>query len=279
MRLGLEENIMQDDPEYAAESMQHAAEKLDYAFAACHLVDVCPNPWRGNELVRAVFEHYLKSHSREVVSDNFVHIMEHIRVRLSEARDVLAHEVFESLLSSGEMRFIVVAEDFGFNRLPKEQKIPERGRRALKTNGKQFELNLFEDVMEDDLNDLENAVASYMEDQEELFFWYRNAPRKDYRVQGWKRERIYADFIFALASEKASKAEPYSRVYVVETKGAHLKNEDTDYKRSVFSRCTELATESDWAHVAPEMKTKRMRFEVIAEQEWQTKLNEMLVVV
>jgi len=276
MRYGLEEKILQEDPEYAAESMQHAAEKLDYAFAACHLVDVCPNPWRGNELVRAVFEHYLENHSRELVSDNFVHIMEHIRVRLSEARDTLARNVFESLLSSGEMRFIVVAEDFGFNRLPKEQKIPERGRRALRTNGRQFELNLVDDVLEDDLNDLENAVASYMENQEELFFWYRNASRRDYRVQGWKRERIYADFIFALSEKGEGQKDPYSRVYVVETKGAHLKNEDTDYKESVFKRCTELAKESDWSHFVPDMKNKRMRFEIVAEEEWQNRLNGML---
>ncbi len=276
MRFGLDEKILAEDPEYAAEELHRASEQLDYAFAAFHLVDVCPNPWRGNEIARKVFAHYLEQHPREVVADNFVHILEHMRTRLSEVRDALAHEVFESLLQSGEMRFIVVAEDLGFNRLPKKQEIPEMGRRALKTNGKPFQLSLFEDVLEEDLNALENAVASYMEDQAELFFWYRNAPRKDYRVQGWKRERIYADFIFALTESGKAHPEPYNRVYVVETKGAHLKNEDTDYKRSVFNRCTELARESDWAHLVPGMKSKRMRFEVIAEPEWQSRLNQLL---
>jgi type III restriction enzyme len=169
-----------------------------------------------------------------------------------------------------------VAEDWGFNRLPKEKLIPQKARRALSDKGRPFQMNLFEDVLEDDLNELENRVASYMEDQEELFFWYRNAPRKDYRVQGWKRERIYADFIFALSEKKQKTSEPYSRVFVVETKGAHLKNEDTDYKKTVFERCTELAKESDWAHMAPEMKSKRMRFEVIAEEEWKKRLNSVL---
>ena len=278
MRMGLEERILDEDPEVAAESLEGAAADLDYAFAACHLLDVCPNPWRGNELVRKVFAHYLDLNPRQIVSDNFVHILEHMRNTLGAERDRLAHEVFESLLSSGEMRFIVVSENLGFNKLHKERTIPEKAKRAWKTNGKQFELNLFEDVLDDDMNDLENMVASYMEDQEELFFWYRNAPRKDYRVQGWKRERIYADFIFALSEQGKANSKPYSRLYVVETKGTHLLNEDTDYKRSVFNRCTELAQESDWAHLAPEMKSKRMRFEVIAEQEWQSKLNEMLEV-
>jgi type III restriction enzyme len=276
MRYGLDESIMQNETEFAAEPLEQAAENLDYAFAACHLLDVCPNPWRGNELVRKVFAYYLKNHSRELVSENFVFILEHLREKLAEERDRLAHQVFETLLSSGEMRFLVVAEDWGFNRLPKEKLIPQKARRALSDKGRPFQMNLFEDVLEDDLNELENRVASYMEDQEELFFWYRNAPRKDYRVQGWKRERIYADFIFALSEKKQKTSEPYSRVFVVETKGAHLKNEDTDYKKTVFERCTELAKESDWAHMAPEMKSKRMRFEVIAEEEWKKRLNSVL---
>ncbi len=276
MRMNLEERIFDEDPEAAVEPLGDAADNLDYAFAACHLLDVCPNPWRGNELVRKVFAHYLDSNPRRVVSDNFVHILEHIREKIGENRDQLAHGVFESLLSTGEMRFIVVSEDLGFNKLPKERKIPQKARRALRDDGQLFQMNLFADVLEEDMNDLENMVASYMEDQEELFFWYRNAPRKDYRVQGWKRERIYADFIFTLSDAGKAKKEPYDRVYVVETKGAHLKNEDTDYKRSVFSRCTELAKERDWAHLAPEMRSKRMRFEVVAEEEWQSRLNDML---
>ncbi|MCB1121253.1 MAG: DEAD/DEAH box helicase family protein [Verrucomicrobiae bacterium] len=276
MRMGLDEKILQEDPELTSGQMAHAADNLDYAFAACHLLDVCPNPWRGNELVRKVFGHYLKDNSKEIVSDNFVFILEHVREVLAEERDRLAHQVFEDLLSSGEMRFLVVAEDWGFNRLPKERQMPEKAKLALSEKGRPFQMNLFEDVLEDELNGLENRVASYMEDQEELFFWYRNAPRKDYRVQGWKRERIYADFIFALSEKKKKTAEPYSRVFVVETKGAHLKNEDTDYKRSVFDRCTELAKESDWAHLVPEMKSKSMRFEVIAEEEWKNRLNAVL---
>jgi type III restriction enzyme len=276
MRLGLEKQVLQDDPEFAVESIHSAAHVLDYAFAACHLVDVCPNPWRGNEMVRFVFDHYLETYPEEVVTDNFVFILEHMREMIAKERDRLAHGVFEALLRSDTMRFMVVTENWDFNRLPKERKIPSKAPRALKDNGKLFQMNLFEDVLQDDLNDLENAVASYMEDQEELFFWFRNAPRKDYRVQGWKRERIYADFIFTLSDHSKVKEEPYSRIYVVETKGTHLKNEDTDYKRSVFSRCTELAKQSALTEFVPEMKHKRMRFEVIAEEEWQTRLNQMM---
>ena len=279
IRLGLDENILQDDPEFAVESIHSAEEELDYAFAACHLVDVCPNPWRGNEMVRVVFERYLAKHSRKVVSDNFVFILEHMREMIAKERDRLAHGVFEELLKNDTMRFMVVTENWNFNRLPTERKIPSKARRALSENGTLFQMNLFETVVEEDLNGLENAVASYMEDQEELFFWFRNAPRKDYRVQGWKRERIYADFIFTLSDHTEVKEEPYSRIYVVETKGTHLKNEDTDYKRSVFSRCTELAKQSTLTEFAPEMKHKHMRFEVIAEEEWQTRLNQMFETV
>ena len=45
-------------------------------------------------------------------------------------------------------------------------------------------LNLFERTNEDELNGLENKVATYPDRQERLFFWYRNRARKDYYLQG-----------------------------------------------------------------------------------------------
>ncbi len=56
--------------------------------------------------------------------------------------------------------------------------------------------------------------------------------RHDYRVQGWKRNRIFADFIFAVSHQNGKAADPFSNVFVLETKGKHLKeNLDTRYKR------------------------------------------------
>ena len=65
-------------------------------------------------------------------------------------------------------------------------------------------------------------------------FWYRNRARKDYYVQGWKPRRIYADFIVTLRGDEPGADDGFHQVFVVETKGVHLRaSEDTEYKRSV----------------------------------------------
>jgi len=49
-------------------------------------------------------------------------------------------------------------------------------------------------------------------------------------VQGWRRENIYPDFIFA-----TQRADGSTRIAVVETKGDHLAgNVDSAYKRDVL---------------------------------------------
>jgi len=66
-------------------------------------------------------------------------------------------------------------------------------------------------------------------------------------------------------------------VYVVETKGLHLKdNTKTDYVRKVFDLCTSQAKSRNWTELGLEMQDKVLRFEVLAEDEWEAKLNEVL---
>ena len=168
--------------------------RLDHAFAASHLLDVMPNPWRGSEVARRVFGGLLERHARALVVSNYGFILEELRKRLEIERDRLARGVFTSLLETGEMRFIVAAEELGFNRLPRQIKTAP-GRQANRVDGSQYLLNLFDRTDENELNALENRVATFLDQQERLFFWYRNRARQDYYVQGWKRGKIYADFI------------------------------------------------------------------------------------
>ena len=63
----------------------------------------------------------------------------------------------------------------------------------------------------------------------------------------------------------------------METKGLHLiGSPDTEYKQKMFSLCTREAKSRSWTQLGLEMKDKVLRFEVLAEDEWQAKLNEML---
>lgn len=66
-------------------------------------------------------------------------------------------------------------------------------------------------------------------------------------------------------------------MYVVETKGLHLAgNLKTDYIRKIFDICTKQAKSKTWTELGLEMKDKDLRFEVLSEDEWEAKLNEIL---
>ena len=135
-------------------------------------------------------------------------------------------------------------------------------------------------MSEGELNGLENKVATYLDTQARLFFWYRNRARKDNYVQGWKPQRIYADFILTLQPDEPNQDDEFHQVFVVETKGMHLKEAaDTAYKRSVFDICSEHARKADWAEFVPAMQGKVVRYEVVDEEEWEQRLNGMFRVM
>jgi type III restriction enzyme len=131
---------------------------------------------------------------------------------------------------------------------------------------------------------LEQSVATFLEDQAPLYFWHRNRSRADYFVQGWKKNRIYSDFIFTASDPHEKGSASFNRVFVLETKGRHLAGvvdaedelTDTGYKRDVFTRCTELTQEKRWSDLVPYMQSKTMRFDVVDEDTWQARLNELL---
>ena len=265
--------------------------ELDYVFAANHLLGVVPNPWRSMELLRPVFDALLARYSREQVAEHFVFVLESLRRHLEVQRDELARRVFHDLLRSGEMRFLVVTEALHPLRLPAEMVVP-KGRQANREDGSAYVRNLFDRTMEDELNGLENRVASWIDGQERLYFWYRNRARKDYFVQGWKRDRIYPDFLWTLRpdpdddgdeggairgdDDRAEDGGKFDQVFVVETKGLHLEDsKDTDYKKSVFALCAKHARKTNWAEFAPAMRGVRMRYEVVAESAWEQRLQSL----
>ena len=273
VRAGLETDTQVSSPRPGNARPDVNDSEIDYYFAASHLLDVMPNPWRGSEVARRVFGALLQKHPRKRVASNYVFVLEELRKRLESERDRLSQQVFRELLASGTMRFIVVADDLAFNRLPSNIETVA-GKRANREDGSQYDQNLFDLIYEDDLNGLENKVATYLDQQERLFFWYRNRARKDFHVQGWKRGKIYADFIFTLRPDEPDTDDEFHQVFVVETKGLHLKDSaDTGYKRCVFDICSEHAAKKDWAEFVPAMRDKVMNFEVVDEDEWEKRLS------
>ena len=114
----------------------------------------------------------------------------------------------------------------------------------------------------------------YLDEQEKLLWWYRNLSRQDYYIQGWKKNRIYPDFIFAKYEKK--KQTDYSKVLVLEIKGTHLRNDDTDYKSNIFKICNEMGEKLNWGELGLEFSNKKVAFHVIYGNEWQEKMHQMV---
>lgn len=246
--------------------------KLDSVFLARHLMDIVPNPWVAYELGKKVLKQLLRNHDQKLVVNNFVFIIEEIRKHLIQEKDRLAKDVFLKLLSEKSLRFLVIGKNLGF-RLPEKRKVKTTLRTLTRLDGQPLQRSLFEFVPEEEFNEVEKAVAWYLENQDKLFFWYRNIAKQDYAIQGWRKHKIYPDFILAVS--KTQKADKYNKVYVVETKGLHLKNEDTEYKKSVFEICNKYAEEKRLEELGFALKNKTIHFKVLFEDEWKKKLNEL----
>ena len=140
----------------------------DCAFAANHLLDVMPNPWRGNEIARKVFASLAARYEPRRILDGYVFVLDEMHRHLMAERDRLARDVFHELLDDGTTRFMVVTDELVFNRLPKKLAIAENEVRANSEKGRSYQLSLFEDMPASGFNDLERAVATFLEAQEQL---------------------------------------------------------------------------------------------------------------
>jgi type III restriction enzyme len=277
LRAGLDD-ALQNFATRSRESLSAGSDvKFDYAFAAAHLLDTVPNPWIGYEFVERAFGTILAKHrgKEKLVANNLVFILEELRKRLEDERDRLAQKAFNRLLDEDKMRFMVVLDDLStdMNKPPKhiEANAPYAGR----LDGTQFRLNLFDPMPLDSLNSLERKVATFLDEQSRLYFWYRNIPHRGYFVQGWQKSRIYADFIFTTQDEE-KRGKDYRKVFVLETKGKHLDNPDTHYKKSVFQLCNEHAKRKTWNDLVPAMRGKEITYEIVMQDEWERRLNGLL---
>lgn len=242
---------------------------LDPVFIARQLLEIVPNPWMAYEIGEKVLNRLHKKYDVKQIINNLVFIIEETKKYLEKSRDELAQEEFEKLLTEKEIKFLVAGENLGF-KLKKEYKANASAKRLNNEDGGPLQKSLFEFLEEDELNEDEKDVAWYLEEQEKLLFWYRNLAKTDYPIQGWRKQKIYPDFIFTSSEDQKS----IDEIFVVETKGIHLKeSDDTKYKRSVLDICNEQAKLESFMRL---FGNKEIHYKLVYGDEWERKLNELL---
>ncbi|MYF46837.1 MAG: type III restriction endonuclease subunit R [Rhodobacteraceae bacterium] len=221
------------DERFVGETVGESSETtiFDPVYAVRLISDIIPNPFVGNELVcRLLGQLQARGFNDTKIGRFSGLIIEELRKGLNVERSSKAEIIFREKVSSGRIQFRLRLDGNNWS-MPDtiETNVPVNSRQVVGSTGVQLSKSLFSPVYEDEMNSEEREVAVYLDEEKTLAWWHRNVARSQYSLQGWKRDKIYPDFIFAVNQDGLA-----NRITVLETKGNHLDNPDTDYKRKVM---------------------------------------------
>ena len=211
---------------------------FDPVYATRSVLDIVPNPWVARsvigDLLTALRERGFDDAKLGAASS---YILEELRKWLQQERDLIAEKQFVQDVQEERIQFRLRADRRVWE-MPKTMPTdrPEGSRQLARNSGGLLEKSLFAPVYEDDFNKPEAEFACYLDEAEALRWWHRNVARgANYWVQGWKKARVYPDFIFA--HERSSKKD---RILIWEMKGPQLEgNLDTNYKTKLLKTVSE----------------------------------------
>lgn len=209
------------------------------AYAVRMVSDIVPNAWIAREIVGELITGLQRrGFADETLGRLHGLLIEQLRRWLSSERDRMAEAHFRKEVAAGRIQFRLRPDRHNWA-MPADSVTyePQGADQMLGTDGGPLQRSLFAPMYKNDLNQDEREVAVYLDAEQSLLWWHRNVARHQYVLQGWRRERIYPDFIFAV--QPGNQYCKGKRLVVMETKGDHLQgNTDTEYKRAVLDLMT-----------------------------------------
>ncbi len=199
------------------------------------LLDLAPNAWLVWDWVKDVVQRLQgRGYADGLLARSSASLTERLRIDLEAARDRLAQEVFERLLAEGRIEFKLRADELDYE-LPTEVTHLVAGTpqgMLREDDGQAIAKSLLAPQLRlADMNDFEVRVAGYLDQQAAVRWWHRNVARTQAGLQGWRRHKVYPDFVFALTGNGSAQ-----RLVLLETKGLHLQGDDTSYKQALLAR-------------------------------------------
>lgn len=213
--------------------------RLDRARLVRALIDLAPNPWLVWGWVDATVTRLLAGGFDENgLAAASAGLIERLRADVEAERDRLAEAVFMQLTGEGRIEFALRADMLDYE-LPEDYELPLTGLPLplMRDDLRPVEKSLLEPALQtSDLNNYEKACAAYLDSQAALRWWHRNVAKTQYGLQGWKRNKVYPDFVFAYMTQHGE-----ARTVVLETKGLQLKgSDDTAYKQALLQRLSDV---------------------------------------
>lgn len=218
---------------FAATTTAFGLERMhfDAAHAVRLISDIVPNPFVGREIVGSCLAVLSERGFDDAKIGSLAgRIVEELRKGLDVERSRRAEALFKAEVAAGRIQFRLRTDGNNW-RMPftVETTEPVNADQLPGKTGGPLERSLFAPIYKNEMNREERDVAVYLDGDKALVWWHRNVARTQYGLQGWRRGRIYPDFIFAARRDGAP-----NRIVVLEAKGDHLANLDTDYKREVL---------------------------------------------
>ena len=252
---------------------------LDFPALVRLLADVIPSPWQAARILRRALSDL---RARGVTPDQLLasryRLLETMRADLQTTVYTHTERIFCDRLAAGDLSFRLEAGPLNWKlaeTLTFEINDPPDHPLHHTSTGKPVEKSLFEQVWSCQFNGLEKDVALYLDDVQAVRWWHRIAAQGDWHLDGWKRKRVFPDFLVSL---EETDGKP-SRLVVIETKGLFLKNDDTDYKRRLFE-----TLERHSANGVPvgeldlDDRPGPMQFRLIFEGDWKSQADAALTV-
>ena len=221
-----------DEP-FVGETIAENSEMLtfDSSHAARVVSDIVPNPFVGHEIVNRLLTSLRERGFDDVKLGQLARlIVEELRKGLESECTARAEALFKTAVETGNIQFRLRLDNRNW-RMPTtvESMESQYARQLVSQSGGPLQKSLFSPVYENEMNSDEREVAVYLDGEQVLSWWHRNVARTQYGIQGWRRAKIYPDFIFAVQKEGKIR-----RITTLETKGDQLDNLDTDYKRKLL---------------------------------------------
>ena len=269
---------LQDEATTETSLRTSATHTLQIAFFVRRLTDVLPNPWHAARIVKATLEAYRTSGTdEETLYTQRLFLSEYIRKQLHHQIDTLAENVFRQKIQSGDIQFklqIDEALNYQMEKTITVNLTPD-SRPLTRTHGDPLDVTLFERVFEAEFNNLEKDFAIYLDKKNAIQWWHRIAARQGYFLQGWRRDRIYPDFIACLQPQ----TDGSQKLCIFETKGQHLEgNSDTIYKQKLIKTLEEAyrnATQHGTMHMTAPNNTT-LAFQMLFENTWRETLDDTI---
>jgi type III restriction enzyme len=228
-----------DDGDFVtdAKNINGGEAEFDPAYAVRMLIDIVPNAYVARELVGRVLARLgERGFDAEKIGRLSAFIIDQLRKALGKWREREAAKLFGERLDSGRIEFRIrgdggdwIAPDHIWTTAA------ENSPKIIGKTGAALERSLFLPIYASELNPDETGVAVYLDAETVIKWWHRNGTeRGSYALRGWRKGNVYPDFVFAALRDDSGE-----RIVALESKGDHLDNLDTAYKRKLLDKLTD----------------------------------------